>query len=82
MAIIKRLKNTSGSDKIILTRTVSDQGYYYLPTNLWVEVLEDVDLLDDINSGNLTVNDGQNDLSAIDGINCLILLSLIQFKIL
>ena len=71
MAIIKRLKNTSGSDKIILTRTVSDQEYYYLPTNLWVEVLEDIDLLDDINSGDITVNDGQNDLSAIDGINWL-----------
>lgn len=69
--IIKRLKNNSGADKFILTRTVTDQAYYYVPTNLWVQLLEDVDLLDDVSNGLIIVNDGANDLSAVDGLNWL-----------
>jgi hypothetical protein len=71
MAIIKRLKNNSGSDKFIITRTVPDQEYYLVPINLWVEVLDDQDILDDINSGDIVVNDGVNDLNIVDGINWL-----------
>jgi len=71
MAIIKRLKNNSGVDKFIITRTVSDQEYYLVPVNLWVEVLDDQDILDDVNSGDLIVNDGLNDLSTVEGLNWL-----------
>ncbi len=71
MAIIKRLKNNSGSSKFILTRSVDDQDYYNIPVNLWLQANNDTDITDDIVSGDLVVNNGVEDLSSSDGLNWL-----------
>lgn len=71
MAIIKRLKNNSGSTKFILSRDVDDQAYYNIPVNLWLQVNNDTDITDDIVAGDLIVNNGTDDLNVTDGLNWL-----------
>ena len=71
MNIIKRLKNNSGSDRFILTRVVADQAYYDIPYKLWVEALDNEDLITDITNGDIIVNDGSSDLSVNDAIEFL-----------
>lgn len=67
MAITKRLKNASGSSKFILTRNVADNTYYDVPVYLWDQLLSDDDLVADIASGDIVVNDGSSDLGAAAG---------------
>jgi len=68
MALVKRLKNNSGAARVIMTRSVADQGYYELPYRLWVEALDDEDVIADVTSGELVVNDGISDLSVTAGL--------------
>ena len=68
MAITKRLKNVSGSDLFILTRTVPNNNYYDVPISLWDHVLSDDDLLGLISSGDVLVNDGTSDLTSSEGL--------------
>lgn len=68
MAITKRIKNDSGADVFILTRVVADQAYYDVPYKLWVEILDDEDLLASVALGDLVVNDGTSDLDTVDGV--------------
>jgi len=67
MAITKRLKNNSGADKFIITRVISNGAYYDVEYKYWVQVLDDADIIADVASGQLIVNDGANDLSASSG---------------
>lgn len=62
MSIVKRLKNNTPSDKLILTRVVSPGQYYNLDYKQWVEVLDNPDLLSEINSGDIVVNNGSIDI--------------------
>jgi hypothetical protein len=71
MKITKKLKNNSGSDKFILTRTVADGEYYELTFSLWTRLLDSDDILTDINNGTLIINDGISDLSVSKGIDFL-----------
>lgn len=68
MVIIKRLKNNSGSNKFVLTRTISDGEYIDIPYKLWSEVLDDNDIISDVNGNILIVNNGTVDLDSSDGI--------------
>lgn len=66
-AIFKRLKNNTLSDKFIVTRFVAPGQYYDVDYKYWVQILDNEDLIADIVSGDLVVNDGTTDLSAADG---------------
>ncbi len=68
MSITKRFKNNSGVDKFVLTRTISNNEYIDIPFKLWVEILDDSDIISDVNGSVLIVNDGVSDLSPTDGI--------------
>lgn len=65
--IRKILKNESGSDIFILTRTVSDQNEYEVPARLWDQLMDDEDVIVYITAGDIIVNNGTQDLSPIDG---------------
>jgi len=67
MSMIKRIKNNSGGDKFVVTRTISNGDYYDLDVKYWPQVLDDDDFVADVVSGTLVVNDGTSDLNAVDG---------------
>lgn len=68
MAIIKIIKNLSGSTQQIINADVANNGSFIIPVELWFMAANDIDLRAKINSGQFVVNDGTSDLSASDGI--------------
>lgn len=68
MALIKRLKNNSGSKLQILNRDTQHGEYYDVPYNKWLEAAESSTLESLIQSGSIVVNDGSSDLNASDGV--------------
>lgn len=67
--ITKRIiKNLSGVQKQILNRDVADGEYYDIPPHLWLELMDNTEVLSLISSGDYVVNDGYIDLSPDAGI--------------
>ena len=48
MSMIKRIKNNSGGDKFVVTRTISNGDYYDLDVKYWPQVLDDDDFVADV----------------------------------
>lgn len=65
--ITKRLKNNTLTDKFIITRIIAPGEYYDVPYIYWVQILDNEDIIADVVSGDIVVNDGTTDLNAIDG---------------
>jgi transcription termination factor Rho len=72
MALIKRLKNNTGSTLNILTQPVTAGNYLEIQFRFWLKVANDIQTQDiiytQINDGTLVVNDGTSDLSLPDGL--------------
>lgn len=67
--IVKRLKNNTPDSKYILTRTIEPSQYYDLPFRLWVEALDNEDIIQDIKDQVIVVNNGVEDLNVSDGLH-------------
>lgn len=69
MALItKIIKNNSDNTIQILNRDVAVGEQYEIPTHLWLELIDKTSLHNLISSGELIVNDGNQDLSSSDGV--------------
>lgn len=64
MAQTKIIKNQSGLTKQILNKDVEDGSEYNVPSNLWLELAEDIVISDLVDSEDFVVNDGSMDLPA------------------
>lgn len=71
MAFVKIIKNDSGSTKTWGGITLSDQETYEIPSVYWTTWIADESIADDINSGDLVLNDGSADLSPTKAIEWL-----------
>ena len=67
--VIKIFKNTSNVPKIILNKIVPAGDSYDVPQRYWADIKYNTDLIADINSGDITINDGTSDLSVADAIS-------------
>lgn len=68
VAITKIIRNTSGSDKQVLRRSLADGESYEIPYHLWLELADSDSIATDVTSGDLVVNDGTSDLSVTEGL--------------
>lgn len=67
MAFVK-IKNTSGEEGTWLGQTLADEATYDIPTAELTQWADDQDVFDDVANGNLTINDGVNDITdTLDG---------------
>jgi len=66
--MIKILKNTTLEELVRAGHTIPAEGQWQVPYDKWIKILDDASLLADIASGDLVVNDGDEDLSVIDAL--------------
>ena len=62
MSTIVKIKNTSGAEGTWNGQTIDDGAYYSIPAAERNEWIDDSDVFADVASGNLTMNDGVNDI--------------------
>jgi hypothetical protein len=63
MSNVKILKNQSGDTIKIVGVPIQDEGQYTVPSNKWLDLAEYDGLEDLIDSGDIVVNNGEEDLS-------------------
>lgn len=68
MADKRILKNVSGGSLQLLNRDIDDGQQYDIPAHLWLELIDDEPIQALVTSGDLIVNDGDEDLSANAGL--------------
>lgn len=66
--MIKRIKNISGQTKQILNRDVANGETYDIPTNQWLELANNQEIVNWLENGIISINSGAADLSIEEGI--------------